>query len=113
MYLRGILLHYFTLKKSAAETHRILVKTYGDHALLETTGREWFRRFKNNDFDVEDKERSGIPKKFEDEKFEALLPEDSCQAQDELAESLGVDHITVSKRSKALEMIHKQEPWMP
>ncbi|EFN77431.1 hypothetical protein EAI_13541, partial [Harpegnathos saltator] len=48
-------------KKSAAETHRILVETYGDYALLETTCRDWFRRFKNNDFDVEDKERSDAP----------------------------------------------------
>jgi len=53
--------------KSAAETYRILVKTYGDHALSETTYRDWCRRFKNNDFDVEDKERSGATKKFEDE----------------------------------------------
>ena len=57
-HLRRILLHYFIKKKSAAEAHRILVETYGDHALSETTCRDWFRRFKNNDFDVEDKERT-------------------------------------------------------
>jgi len=105
-YLRGILLHYFILKKSAAEVHRILVETYGDHALSETTCRDWFRRFKNNDFDVEDKERSGAPKKFEDKELEALLHEDSSQTLGELAESLGVDHTTVSKRLKVLGMIH-------
>ncbi|EFN77463.1 hypothetical protein EAI_12768, partial [Harpegnathos saltator] len=85
-YLRGILLHYFFQKESAVEAHRILVETYGDHALSETTCRDWF---KNNDFDVEDKERSGAPKKFEDEELEALLDEDPCQTQNELAESLG------------------------
>ncbi|EFN71498.1 Histone-lysine N-methyltransferase SETMAR, partial [Camponotus floridanus] len=107
-YLRGILLHYFIQKKS----HRILVETYGDHALSETTCRDWFRRFKNNDFDVEDKERSGAPKKFEDEELEALLHEDSCQTLDELAESLGVDHTTVSKRLKVLGIIQKQGHWV-
>jgi len=56
-YLRGILLYYFIKKKSAAEAHRILVETYSDHALSETTCRDWFRRFKNNNFDVEDEER--------------------------------------------------------
>ncbi|KAG5307577.1 MOS1T transposase, partial [Pseudoatta argentina] len=45
--------------KSAAEAHRILVQTYGDDALSDTTCRDWFRRFKNNDFELEDKERSG------------------------------------------------------
>lgn len=49
-----------------------------------------------DDFDVEDKERSGAPRKFEDEELETLLHEDSCQAQAELSESLRVDHTTVS-----------------
>ena len=52
----------------------------------------WFRRFKNNGFDVDDKERSGEPKKFKDDELEALLLKDSCQAQAELAGSLRVDH---------------------
>ena len=61
-YLRGILLHYFIQNKSATETHRILVETCGDNALSDTTCRDWFRRFKNNDLKLEDKERSGAPK---------------------------------------------------
>ena len=77
VYLRGILLHNFIQKKSAAEEHRILVETYNDRDLSGTT---WCRRFKNNDFDVEDKELSGTPKKFEDEELGELFHEDSCQA---------------------------------
>ncbi|KAG5318081.1 MOS1T transposase, partial [Pseudoatta argentina] len=75
VYLRGILLHYFIQKKSAAEAHRILVQTYGDNALSDTTCRDWFRRFKNNDFELEDKECSGAPKKFQDKELEQLLDE--------------------------------------
>ena len=63
VYLRGILLHYFIQKKSAVDACRVLVETYGDHAPLETTSRDWFRRFKNNDFDVGYKEHSGATKK--------------------------------------------------
>ena len=66
-FLRGILLHYYFMKKTAAESHRILVEVYGDHALSETTCRDWFRRFKEGGFDVEDKQRSGRRTKFEDE----------------------------------------------
>ncbi|KAG5319036.1 MOS1T transposase, partial [Pseudoatta argentina] len=87
VYLRGILLHYFIQKKSAAEAHRILVQTYGDNALSDTTCRDWFRRFKNNDFELEDKERSG--------------------------KILQVDESTVSKRLKGLGMIQKQGHWVP
>jgi len=40
------------LKKSAAESHRILVEAYGDNALSETTCRDWFRRFNDDNFDL-------------------------------------------------------------
>lgn len=43
-----------------------------------------FRRFRNNDYEVKDKERPGALKMFEDKEFEALLHEDSCQMQVEL-----------------------------
>ena len=106
-----ILLHNFIQKKSVAEAHWILVETYSDRALSETTRRDWFGHFKNNDFDVEDKECSGAPKKFEDEKLEALLHEDSGQIQAEHTELFGVDYTTVLKRLKELRMIQKQGNW--
>lgn len=112
-YLRGILLHYFIQKKSAAESHRILVETYKEHALSETTCRDWFLSFKNDDFDLGDRERSGAPKKFQDKELEELLDEDPCQTLSALAKSLQVDDTTVSKRLKALGMVQKQGHWVP
>ena len=73
VYLKGTLLHYFIQNKSEAEEHRILVGTYGDNALSDTTCRDWFRRFKNNYIKLEDKERSDAPKKFEDKELEEIL----------------------------------------
>ena len=114
VYLRGILLHYFIPKKSAADAHGIVVETYGDNALSDTTCRDWFRRFKNNDFKLEDKERSGAPKKFEDKELDKeLLDEDRSQTLAELGKTLQVDELTVSKRLKALGMIQKQGHWVP
>jgi len=41
--------------------------------------RDWFRRFKNGNFDeVEDGEHAGRPKLVEDAELEALLDEDPC-----------------------------------
>jgi len=57
-------------------------------APIDKSCREWFRRFKDEDFSVENKLRSGQPKKFEDKELEALLEED--QTQEEFVESLGV-----------------------
>ena len=78
------------MKKTAAESHRILVEVYGEYALAERTCQKWFARFKSGDFDLENEERPERPKKFEDEELEALLDEDCCQTQEELAESFGV-----------------------
>ena len=73
--------------------------------------REWFQRFKNGDFDVEDRHNGRREKVFEDAKLEALL--DSCQNQEELARSLGLTQQAISKRLKAMGMIQKQGNWVP
>jgi len=111
-HLREFLIYFFNLKKSAPAAHRLLVEAYGDAALSERSCREWFQKFKNGEFDVEDKERSGRPKIYEDAELEALLDEDSYQMQKELALTLGVTQ-TISYRLKSLGMIQKQGNWVP
>ena len=53
-HLQEVLIFYFHLKKTAAEVHRMLSRTYGTAALSERTYCEWFQCFKSGDFDVED-----------------------------------------------------------
>lgn len=113
VFLRGVLLHYFNMKKTAAESHRILVDVYGEHALAERSCQKWFSRFKSGDFCLEDQERPGQPKKFADEQLDALLEEDCTQTQEELAESLGVSQQSISKRLKAAGYIQKHGNWVP
>ena len=81
-YLREFLIYFFNLKKSVTEAHRLLVETYVDACLSQRSCREWFQKFKNGEFDFEDKERSGRPKVYEDAELEALLDQDSCQTQE-------------------------------
>lgn len=111
-HLQEVLLFFFHSKKTAAEAHRELQKVYGDAALSETTCHDWFRRFKDGDFHVDDRSREGRPKTFEDAELEALLDEDPCQTQKELASALGVTHQAISKRLHALGMIQKQRTWV-
>jgi len=48
------------LKKSAAESQRMLSKAYSDYSdPLISICEYWFRSYKKGDFDTEDKERSG------------------------------------------------------
>ena len=112
-YLREVLIFCFHLKKTAAEAHRMLLSTYGKAALSERTCREWFQRFKSGAFDIKDRHGSGKENIFEDYELEALLTEDSCQTQEEMAESLGVTPQAISKRLKAMGMIQKQRNMVP
>ena len=73
---------------------------------------EWFRRFKSDDFDVEDKERSGQPRAFEDEELQALVDEDPCQTQKQLAEALNCAQSVISDRLKALRKVYKEGKWV-
>ena len=50
----------------------MLSNTYGEAAISERMCREWFQRFKNGDFDVEDRHSSGREKILEDAELEAL-----------------------------------------
>ena len=65
-HLREVLIFFFHSKKTAAEAHRELQKVYGDAALSAKTCRNWFRRFKDGDFDVDDCPREGRSKNFKE-----------------------------------------------
>lgn len=99
-HLREVMLHYFLMKKSAAETARILGGVYGDHAPSEKICQRWFGRFRSGDFDVNDKERPGQPKKFEDADLEDLLAEDPRQSQGMRyrQQLINLNHALIEKR---------------
>ena len=46
----------FHLKKTVAESHRMVVEAYGEHALGKSQCFEWFKKFKSGDFNVRKEE---------------------------------------------------------
>jgi histone-lysine N-methyltransferase SETMAR len=111
--LRTALIFCYHLKKTAAESHRMLVEAYGEHALGKSQCFEWFKKFKSGDFDVRNEERGRPPKKFEDSELQALLDEDDAQTQQQLADQLNVTREAVSIRLKAMGKIQKMGKWVP
>ena len=50
------------LKKTAAESYRLLREAYSKQAPSRDTCERWFRHFKRGDFEVADKEHGKSPK---------------------------------------------------
>ena len=110
-HVREVMLYHFNSKKSAAESHRMLVETYADNAPSERTCRYWFSRFSEGNFDLSDQKRENRPKKFEDTDLQVLLDEDNTQSQEMLAVQLGVSRPAISKRLHAMGKIQKIGKW--
>lgn len=58
-------------------------ETYQESAPSLKTCECWFRRFKSDDFDLNDKPRPGQPRKFQDVELQELLVENSAQTSKE------------------------------
>ena len=103
--LRTALIFCYHLMKTAAESHRMLVEAYDDHALGKSQCFEWFKKFRSGNFDVSNEERERPPKKFQDSELQALLDEDDAQTQQQLADQLNVTREAVFIRLKAMGKI--------
>lgn len=112
-YLRVSMLFCFKLKKNAAEATEMINSAWGDDSVGASTVRKWFARFREKNFCLEDDPRPGAEKKFEDEELQALLDDNPCQTQTELAEQLGVTQHAISHRLHAMGKIHKAGKWVP
>lgn len=95
---------------ASAEARRLLKEAYGDHAPSTTMCQDWFKRFRNGNFPVDDKERCGG---FENAELEVLLDEDDTKTQDQLAEALNTSRQFISKRLHAMGKIQKDGKWVP
>lgn len=78
----------FQVKKNAAEAMEMICSALGEDAVSYSTCSKWFQRFKDEDCNLQDEERSEQPKKVEDEELEQLLEKNPCQTPSKLAAAL-------------------------
>ena len=97
-HLGHCILFAFQLNKNPAEATEMICSALGEGAMTHKTSKKWFQRFRNSDFDLHDRERSGQSKKFEDEELEQLLEENLTQTEKELANALGVTQQVISSQ---------------
>jgi len=50
-----------------------MICAYGENAVNYTTCKRWYPKFRQGDFNLEDKPRARYPQKIETDEFQALL----------------------------------------
>ena len=95
------------------EAKAAICSAYGEDALSVRVCQQWFVKFRNNNFDLEDEQRSGKPRQLTSDDLQALLDENPRQSTRELAETLHADQSTVACRLYGMGKIQKAGRWVP
>lgn len=111
--IRVLLLHEFRLGHKATEATANICHTMGDGAVVDRTAQNWFKRFKEGDFDLDDKPRSGRPSEFDMEQLKELIEQDPRQTTLCLAEHFGCSHTTIERYLHVLGKVYKYGVWIP
>ena len=108
IYVRCLLLHYWKKRLSQRDATDAINKVEGEETTNKSSVGEWFKRFNDGDFNLEDKPRSGRPSVLEESDLQAELAIEPSSSTRELATELGVDQKTVWNHLKKLDFAHKK-----
>ena len=100
---RTALIFCYHLKKIAAESHRMLVEAYGEHALGRSQCFEWFKKFKSGNFDVRNEERGTWNVIY----YELLKPGEKVNPERYRQQMIDLNQGLLEKRSEYKKRQHK------
>lgn len=111
--IRACLLYDFKSGVNATESSRRIINAFGPGTISERSAREWFQRFRAEDYNLEDRPRTGRPSEVDDDRLRQMLDDNPRQTTRELAEILEVSHGTVENHLHAMGKVCKLAQWVP
>ena len=112
-HFRHILLFEFNRGVKASEAARTICAVYGENAIVESTARKWFSRFKMGHFDMNDFPRSGRPSDFDEDRLNASIRDDPRQSTRELGNMMNCDQSTIVRHLHSMGKVQKLGVWVP
>ena len=109
----AIFLYAFKLAHKAAQATLNINNAFGQGTINERTVQCWFEKFRHGDKSFEDKEGRGRPSAVYINELKALVEADPRTTVREIAEELGVSHLTVLEHLKQLGKSKKLYNWVP
>jgi transposase len=111
--IRVLLLHEFRLGHKAAEAANNICSTMVEDVLSTRTVQNWFNRFRNGNFELDDLPRSGRPLELDMNLLRQLIIEDPRLTLRCLAEQLGCSHTAAEKTSERISKTWRYGVWIP
>ncbi|WKY12594.1 hypothetical protein Q1695_003857 [Nippostrongylus brasiliensis] len=111
-HIRNVMLFLF-FSGPANQSYERSKEVYKGGAPTRTTVYNWFSKFKDGDYSMEDEARSGRPKELDLYVVRNQVEADTYQTTREVAATLGVNHTTVVRRLKSIGKVKKLGRWVP
>ena len=111
--LRVLLLHEFRLGRRITQAVDNINLSMGKATLSYPTAVRWFKRFKANDFELEDAPRSGRPSEIDLDELKAAIEEDPRQTTRCLADKFKCSHTIIEERLHEFGKSWRCGIWIP
>ena len=111
-FMRCCILYEYHQQHNATVAWKNLNATYPDRVSLRKV-QMWFAKFRDGDFDLKDKERSGRPSEVDDDALLALVEDDPGQSIEEIARKICKSWSAVQEHLKRLGKAWRAGRWVP
>jgi len=98
--------------RNGTESARRINQNLGQDVVNECTVQLWFQKFRSQNNDLIDKDRSGRPSVLDDDALLVLVEEDPRLTVRDIANILNCRKTTATRRLKALNMVKKFDKWV-
>jgi histone-lysine N-methyltransferase SETMAR len=106
--LHVLMRHYWRKGLKIQEATDEINEGGGAGTVGKSTVGKWFKHFKEGNFDLEDKPRSGRPSVLDESDLQAELDIEPSSSTRELAEELGVSQMIVARKLHEFDFVHKK-----